>query len=77
MPEQDGYKEFLPTSPLEGPPLPRTMGVAWPWQKGAEGPMRRLQNIKFNPLLMPQEMAEEIDRLMGQMKFPEGNGRRP
>ncbi len=24
---------LLPMSPLEGPPLPRVMGIYWPWYK--------------------------------------------
>ena len=30
-----GYavRKLLPTSPKEGPPLPRLLGVKWPWKK--------------------------------------------
>lgn len=27
------FEDFLPMSPLEGPPLPRLLGIYWPWYK--------------------------------------------
>ncbi len=26
-------EDWLPISPLEGPPLPKWMGITWPWYK--------------------------------------------
>ncbi len=28
--------DWLPMFPWEGPPLPRFLGIYWPWQEGAE-----------------------------------------
>lgn len=30
--------DWIPESPLKGPPLPQFMNVLWPWVKGAPGP---------------------------------------
>lgn len=29
-------EDWMPMSPLEGPPLPRSMGITWPWYKPPE-----------------------------------------
>lgn len=30
---EEFLKDYGPTSPLEGPPLPKKLGIRWPWKK--------------------------------------------
>lgn len=33
LPNNETLQKMLPMTPEEGPPLPRMLGIKWPWKK--------------------------------------------
>ena len=50
-------EEWLPMSPMEGPPLPRFFNILWPWYKG--GFTLRLTNVPPKLALWNANFAEK------------------
>jgi hypothetical protein len=36
-PLEEFLKDYAPTSPSEGPPLPKKLKIRWPWRKKENG----------------------------------------
>jgi len=43
------FQDWLPMSPIEGPPFPRFLGIKWPWYKeGAPTPPPPPEPLKYS-----------------------------
>ncbi len=49
-------KDFIPTDPRVGPPLPQFLNVRWPWRKPA---VKDRARARFEPFKGEEETPEE------------------
>ena len=61
----DFIRGLLPQDPMLGPPLPKLLGITWPWLQTGEGGLPLLPLGKTNyispPALTTYENIEEIE----------------
>ena len=56
----NGIADFLPMPPNMGPPLPRFLGIVWPWQQGGGGFLPSLPH----PFISNVEASYENEELI-------------
>jgi len=57
-------KNLAPTSPQEGPPLPKAMNIKWPWKREGKAPQKIEKGIKIFT-------GPELPTPFGKVKLPD------